>query len=112
MAMFFQHFQEHTKKTAIYPDACKGTVPAISYCALGLAGEAGEIANKVKKLIRDGDTAELRDKIRAEVGDALWYLARLADELGVQLGDLAYQNVIKLQDRKERGVLNGSGDNR
>lgn len=110
--MFFQHYQEHTRKTAIYPDAGKGTIPAISYVALGLAGEAGEIANKVKKLSRDGDKEELRDAIRNEIGDCMWYLFRMADELGVQAGDLAFQNIVKLEDRKKRGVIGGSGDNR
>lgn len=110
--MLFNHYQEHTRNTAIYPDAGKGTIPAISYVALGLAGEAGEIANKVKKLSRDGDKLELRDQIRAEIGDCLWYLFRMADELGVQAGDLAFQNICKLQDRAKRGVIGGSGDSR
>lgn len=112
MAMIFNHYQDHTRNTAIYPDAGKGTIPAISYVALGLAGEAGEIANKVKKLIRDGDKQDLRDQIRDEIGDAMWYLFRLADEFHVQAGDLAFQNIVKLEDRKKRGVIGGSGDNR
>lgn len=112
MAMFMNHFQEFTRKTAIYPEVGTGSVPAISYVALGLAGEAGEIANKVKKLLRDGDKPELREQIVSEIGDAMWYLFRLADEFNVQAGDLAFQNMTKLQDRQKRGVLGGSGDHR
>ena len=112
MAMFMHHYQEHTRKTAIYPEAGTGTKMALAYVALGLAGEAGEIANKVKKLIRDKDTEELRDAIAKEAGDAMWYLFRTLDELGVSAADIALNNIAKLQDRATRGVLQGSGDNR
>lgn len=82
---------------------------------LGINGEAGEIAEKVKKIIRDkngqvskADKAELAK----EVGDVLWYLAVFAHHLGVPLETIAQQNLDKLQSRKRRGVLQGSGDNR
>lgn len=78
----------------------------------GLAARSGEIANKAKKLIRDGDTPEARAKIAAELGDALWYVAGLATELGVSLGDLAQENLDKLNKRVAEGKLGGSGDNR
>ncbi len=82
---------------------------------LGLVGEAGEIANKVKKIIRDNGgvvTPEQASQIAAEVGDVLWYVAALSRELGVDLGEVAQANIQKLTDRQARGVIGGSGDNR
>lgn len=105
-------YQHQAAQTAVYPDAGEETVAAIAYVALGLAGEAGEIANKAKKLLRDGDTQELRDAMRAEIGDVLWYVARLADELGFPLSVVAERNLAKLADRAERGAIQGSGDTR
>jgi NTP pyrophosphatase (non-canonical NTP hydrolase) len=93
--------------TAIFP---KET--ALAYLTLGLAGEAGEIANKAKKLIRDGDNADKRKEIGKELGDVCWYLAVLAEELGMNLGKVMEDNIEKLSSRKARGVLGGSGDNR
>lgn len=103
-------YQEFTRTTAIYPKE-----EALWYTTLGLVGEAGEIANKVKKVIRDkGGQPNLEDKkeIAKELGDVMWYVARLADELGVPLAELLQQNVDKLSSRMERGVIGGSGDNR
>lgn len=103
-------YQAFTKSTAIYPKD-----EALWYTTLGLVGEAGEIANKVKKVIRDkGGIPTDSDKleIAKEIGDVMWYVARLADELGVPLLDLILDNVKKLSSRKERGVIGGSGDNR
>lgn len=111
MTSFFK-YQNATRETAVYPHVDTGDIEALSYCALGLVGEAGEVANKIKKLLRDGDTPELRRAARGELGDVLWYLARLADELGVSLSGVAEANLAKLHDRKARGVLGGSGDNR
>lgn len=108
----FDAYQGWTKSTAVYPDADEGRVLAVVYTALGLAGEAGEIANKAKKLLRDGDSFKLRNDIRDELGDVLWYLARLTDELGVELSNVAHNNREKLESRKDRGVIGGSGDNR
>ena len=85
------------------------------HLVLGLVGETGEIAEKVKKLVRDknSDLAQLdRDDMAAELGDVLWYTAVLADFLGLSLDDIAQRNVDKLADRQRRAVLGGSGDNR
>lgn len=101
----FTHYQEKTVQTAIYPED-----QALEYLALGLNGEAGEVAEKVKKHIRDGK--ELDEDFAKELGDVLWYLARLNDELGASLGETAQANLDKLLDRKDRDKLSGSGDNR
>jgi len=103
--MTFNEYQEEPKKTAIYP-----TEYRLVYPALGLTGEAGEVAEKVKKMVRDGklDT----DGLKKELGDVLWYLAALASDLGVTLEEVAAGNVAKLRSRAERGVIGGSGDNR
>ena len=85
------------------------------HLVLGLVGEAGEIAEKVKKLVRDqhSDLDRLdRDDMAAELGDVLWYAAVLADFLGLSLGDIAQRNIDKLADRQRRSVLGGAGDNR
>lgn len=84
----------------------------VSYMTLGLAGEAGEIANKVKKLIRDEDTPERREAIAAELGDVLWYVAGLATVLGHDLSKLAQANLDKLAARAAKKTLQGSGDDR
>ena len=110
--MNLNDYQTWTDTTAIYPDAGKKNVHELMYCALGLASEAGEMANYTKKLYRDGDSAELREKITAELGDVLWYAARTAQAMGVNLQDIMEHNHAKLQSRKERKVLSGSGDNR
>lgn len=111
----FDDYQLSTASTALYPGAQEGTLDAVVYCTLGLAGEAGEIPNKVKKIIRDNGseiTDEVRDAILAEIGDVLWYAARLADELGESLEVVAKGNLEKLASRRERGVVSGSGDYR
>ena len=85
------------------------------HLVLGLVGETGEIAEKVKKLVRDqhSDLDRLdRDDMAAELGDVLWYAAVLADFLGLSLGDIAQRNIDKLTDRQRRSVLGGAGDNR
>lgn len=105
--MDFDDYQEWTRSTAIYPRES-----ALEYTVLGLVSEAGEVAGKVKKIIRDGDDGPLRDAAIAELGDVLWYLARVADELGVELSAIAVENHYKLESRKSRGVIGGSGDNR
>ena len=103
--MKFDHYQDKTAETAIYPED-----QALEYLALGLNGEAGEVAEKVKKHIRDGK--ELDEDFAKELGDVLWYLARLIDELDADFSDVADANLDKLFDRKDRDKLQGSGDNR
>lgn len=85
------------------------------HLVLGLVGETGEIAEKIKKLIRDknGDLAQLDiDDMKKELGDVLWYLAVFADYLGISLEEIGEKNIAKLADRQKRGVISGSGDNR
>jgi len=98
-------------QTAIFPKS-----QALEYLALGLTSEAGEVAGKVKKLIRDGEDMEgfelKKIAIASEVGDVLWYCAMLAKEVGVPLNDIMKDNLKKLHGRKVRGTLHGSGDNR
>ena len=104
-------YQEISNLTAIYPN--KGS--NMSYPALGLCGEAGEIATKVKKIYRNHDgvlTQEYREILSAELGDVLWYVAAIASELGVSLGKVALDNVAKLKDRQERNAISGDGDKR
>ena len=106
----FNSYQRSAVTTAIYPDQHK-----ITYPALGMAGEAGEVANKVKKLIRDGPEKRpdtWREDIASEIGDVLWYCAALATALNLTLGMIASQNLAKLQKRKDKGTIGGSGDNR
>ena len=106
--MNFNEYQVGARATAIYPQD-----KALEYCTLGLVGEAGEVAEKVKKYIRD-DTpfAQLREDLKKEISDVLWYCANLAHEVDLNLDDIAQYNLDKLQSRKERGVLQGSGDDR
>ncbi|WMI33695.1 MazG-like nucleotide pyrophosphohydrolase [Streptomyces phage Patelgo] len=114
-SMSVNQYQEFTRDTAMYPGAGEGDINAILYTTLGLSGEAGEIPNKVKKILRDDNgvlSEEKRLAILAEIGDVLWYAARLADELGARLGDVAEANIEKLEDRANRGVIQGSGDYR
>uniref|UniRef100_A0A7S1MSX3 NTP pyrophosphohydrolase MazG-like domain-containing protein n=1 Tax=Alexandrium catenella TaxID=2925 RepID=A0A7S1MSX3_ALECA len=104
-------YQRRAMATAFYPQ--KGN--NVAYAALGLAGESGEVANKVKKVLRDagGDfSLERRREIADEVGDVLWYAAALANELGVPLEEIARRNLAKLKSRSERGAMAGSGDRR
>lgn len=123
-AYTFNNYQEDTGITAVYPDAGQESERAVNYVILGLAGEAGEIANKWKKLFRDGPNfatnpvvywdyyAKLREDILNELQDVLWYASQLATELGIAFGDVAANNIRKLNDRKQRNVLHGSGDDR
>jgi NTP pyrophosphatase (non-canonical NTP hydrolase) len=105
-------YQAGARTTARYPT--RGLL-GLYYAALGLAGEAGETANKIKKVIRD-DSETLTDEARAaiadELGDTLWYAAALAHELGVPLEEIAARNLAKLSDRQRRSAIGGSGDRR
>jgi NTP pyrophosphatase (non-canonical NTP hydrolase) len=107
----FSEYQQRSRATAVYPDAGSNIV----YPALGLCGEAGETAEKVKKAIRDDGgtlTEERRAAIAAELGDVLWYAAQLATEAGLDLEEIAEANLEKLASRQRRAVLHGSGDDR
>lgn len=109
--MNFDDYQIEARKTAIYPDVGFNLI----YPTLGLNGEAGEIAEKIKKLIRDGrneQTYEFREAILQELGDVLWYVAALCSELNVSMSLVAADNIAKLTDRDMRDVLSGSGDDR
>ena len=101
----FKSYQDMAAETAIYKSEHQ-----VIYPALGLAAEAGEVANKVKKILRDGKFD--RNAIADEVGDCLWYIAALCRDLNVDMKELAKNNLRKLHDRKIRGVIQGSGDTR
>ena len=104
-------YEKLAGETAIFPKE-----KALEYLALGLTSEAGEVAGKVKKLIRDGEDVEgfevKKLAIASEIGDVLWYCAMMAQEVGVPLNDILQENLRKLHSRKERGTLQGSGDER
>jgi NTP pyrophosphatase (non-canonical NTP hydrolase) len=118
-------YQARAAGTAVYPG--RGTALGLIYCGLKLAGEAGEVAEKIGKalrddglqpVVRDGEPGwtdlrpERREALKAELGDVLWYVASAARELGYDLADVARTNLDKLADRKARGALHGSGDDR
>ncbi len=108
--MTLNEYQQAAIKTAIYPDDSR-----IVYPTLGLTGEAGEVADKVKKVIRDAGeefTPEKRLEIVKELGDVMWYCAALARDLGYDLDTVAGMNIEKLRSRMERSKISGSGDNR
>ena len=105
--MNFNDYQKRAIKTAIYP-----TDYRMVYPALGLAGESGEVCEKVKKHLRGDDSPNLRKDIEKELGDVLWYVANLASDLGLDLDDIATKNIDKLRDRQRRDVLQGDGDDR
>ena len=105
-------YQKEALKTALFPDV--GGISWI-YPAMGLAGEAGEVSEKLKKVIRDFNgelTAERREEVKKELGDVLWYTAVLSHKLGIDLEDVAWGNIKKLRSRQERNVIKGEGDNR
>ena len=108
--MELSDYQDLSRRTAQYPrDAW------LAYPSLGLVGEAGEVAEHVKKASRDDGgkvSDERREALAMELGDVLWYVAQLASELGLELEEIAQENLEKLSSRQQRGVLSGSGDNR
>jgi NTP pyrophosphatase (non-canonical NTP hydrolase) len=109
--MRLSDYQERSRATAVYPDAGANLL----YPTLGLCGEAGEVAEKIKKMVRD-DAGILSDERRAavskELGDVLWYVAQIATEAGLDLEAIAEANLDKLLSRRQRDVLQGSGDDR
>ena len=110
--MKFDEYQKRALTTVLTTD---DKFKDLLHWVLGINGESGEIAEKVKKIIRDKN-GQINDddkkELAKEIGDVLWYLAVFADQLGVSLDDIARQNLEKLQSRKKRGVLGGAGDNR
>jgi len=109
--MNFNEYQKETSKTALYPEVGHNFI----YPTLGLNGEAGEVAEKIKKVIRDDQgiiSEEKKKEIEKELGDVLWYLSQLSTELNLSLNDVARKNIEKLQSRLQRDVVHGSGDNR
>ena len=109
--MNFTEYQNLALSTAIYPKKYKTIYPA-----LGLCGEAGEVAEKIKKSIRDsfgpGLERPFKEDLTKELGDVLWYVAALASDLNISLDDVALNNIQKLASRKKRNMIGGSGDNR
>ncbi|WP_269605522.1 nucleoside triphosphate pyrophosphohydrolase family protein [Prochlorococcus marinus] len=109
--MELNDYQRESRKTALYPEVgCNAIYPT-----LGLVGEAGEVADKVKKILRDKKGVfdkDSKDAIKFELGDVLWYISQLSSELGYDLDEIASSNLQKLSDRKARGKISGSGDNR
>src|SRR6476646_5687597 len=108
--MELSEYQQASRQTAAYPRESW-----LAYPALGLAGEAGEVAEHAKKALRDDGgevSSERRAAMSKELGDVLWYVAQLATELGLELDAIAQQNIEKLRSRQRRGVLSGSGDER
>ncbi len=109
--MTFAEYQSQAKLTAKYPVVGKSFV----YPALGLMGEAGEVAEKVKKIFRDDNqvlTEERKQMLKKELGDVLWYVSQLATELGLDLEEVAKFNLEKLKSRWERDKISGDGDER
>jgi NTP pyrophosphatase (non-canonical NTP hydrolase) len=109
--MNFTEYQNLALATAIYPKKYETIYPA-----LGLCGEAGEVAEKVKKSIRDGldywQEKQFKEDLTKELGDVLWYISALASDLDISLNDVAENNLLKLASRKKRNKIGGSGDNR
>lgn len=109
--MTFKEYHEFAQKTAIYPNRGHNFV----YPALGLSGEAGEVAEKIKKILRDKNSTMDKDsatEVVKELGDVLWYISAMAYELGVDMEDVAKANMEKLQSRRDRNMIHGDGDNR
>jgi NTP pyrophosphatase (non-canonical NTP hydrolase) len=112
MSLAFEEYQRRTAETAIYPG--QGGILGLAYVGLGL-GESGEVQGKIKKILRDdnGEVTEAkRLALAKELGDMLWYVSQTATELGLSLEEVASANLAKLASRKERGVLQGDGDER
>lgn len=108
--MTFNDYTTAAKKTATYPKDV-----ALAYLIMGAAGEAGEMCNKYKKVLRDQEGVLIEEnveKLLDEAGDVLWYLALLADELGTSLEEVAKNNIVKLASRAARNKIAGSGDTR
>jgi len=109
--MNLNEYQMRSRETALYPDVGRNLI----YPTLGLTGEAGEVADKVKKVLRDKEGVfddDAKESIMLELGDVLWYISQLSSELGFQLDQVAKVNLEKLSSRSKRGCISGDGDNR
>jgi len=109
--MNLNEYQMRSRETALYPDVGRNLI----YPTLGLTGEAGEVADKVKKVLRDKEGVfddDAKEAIMLELGDVLWYVSQLSSELGFQLEQVAKMNLEKLSSRSKRGCISGDGDNR
>ena len=105
--MRLNDYQGLARQTALYP-----MEQGLTYTALGLCGEAGEVAEKIKKFIRGDEGLSLKEDLLHELGDVLWYLANLAFECGYTLEKVAQSNLDKLEKRKKNNTIKGDGDNR
>ena len=117
--MNFNDYQTKALRTAVYPDS--NFAIGVSYTCLGLTNEAGEVAGTVKKFFRDSpdyclptehEWRTFQEKMKAELGDTLWYIAAVAKELDLSLDEIAVENIEKLTSRASRGTIKGSGDDR
>lgn len=111
----FNEYQQECVKTDVGTSAQDYLKPGWMYYVLGLGGEAGEVFEKIKKLFRDHggvESDEFRKAVTLEMGDILWYMARLCDHLGIKFDDVAFANIEKLQSRMKRKKLHGDGDER
>jgi NTP pyrophosphatase (non-canonical NTP hydrolase) len=109
--MNFDQYQEEARKTAIYPNVGNNFI----YPTLGLCGESGEVAEKIKKVIRDNNgilTDTKTEEIAKELGDVLWYIANICEELNIRMDKVALLNLSKLKKRQEENKVHGDGDNR
>lgn len=114
--MDFNEYQTESRKTAKYTESEAANFNGLPiYPCLGLLGEAGEVAEKMKKVIRDNNgviDAERKEMLIKEIGDVLWYMSQLCTDLDIKLDDVAKTNLDKLFSRLERGQIQGDGDNR
>ena len=109
--MDLNEYQTRARETAKYPKVGSNLI----YPTLGLSGESGEVADKVKKVLRDNDGVfdeNVKEAIKLELGDVLWYVSQLSSELGFCLNEVAISNLEKLSSRDKRNVIKGDGDNR
>lgn len=107
----FDAYQKAAGDTAVYPDDISHAPGGLLYAVMGLLGEAGELANATKKILRGDKTlSNQRDMLIAELGDVMWYTAAIASELGVDLSEVAGKNIDKLRDRQQRDKIKGDGD--
>lgn len=114
--MKFNDYQLAIEQFAKYPESGTGSILAKAYVMMGLFGESGELAEKLKKHMRGDelyqDKNQLEDMLIGELGDVLWYLTRICEEFDISLEDVAEVNIAKLQSRLERNLIKGDGDNR